>query len=250
MRLLVLLCAALYVSASDLSFSLPELAHLYRMQRLSDNFGDYFSDEPESQSVEDDWSPSYGDPFYSGTHLRDQEHLEQSSLYGYQSVSGGTAEGKQNQKQVKTDKPLPAYCNPPNPCPIGYTSKDNCVEGFVNSADNNKEKLSKQDCPCDTEHMFVCPAGGKTVTSKTSDDQAAINNVMSQLNKMGVDMDSSFYGDDQSLVAKKSPELSTKKRGKRAIREDYKPENYLLKGEHMTVAKKSPVVYQDFQQQP
>ena len=34
---------------------------------------------------------------------------------------GGTAEGEPPQKQVKTDKPLPAYCNPPNPCPVGKT---------------------------------------------------------------------------------------------------------------------------------
>lgn len=37
--------------------------------------------------------------------------------------AGGTGDGKDNPKQVKTDKVLPAYCNPPNPCPIGYTCK-------------------------------------------------------------------------------------------------------------------------------
>lgn len=45
---------------------------------------------------------------------------------------GGAGEGEQrlkpdgaakNLNQVKTDASLPAYCNPPNPCPIGYTSK-------------------------------------------------------------------------------------------------------------------------------
>ena len=24
---------------------------------------------------------------------------------------------------------LPAYCDPPNPCPLGYTSADGCIEG-------------------------------------------------------------------------------------------------------------------------
>lgn len=62
--------------------------------------------------------------------LRDQEFMQHSSLWGHQFVTGGAGEGKQhlkpdgtikNQKQIKTDAILPAYCNPPNPCPIGYT---------------------------------------------------------------------------------------------------------------------------------
>lgn len=28
-----------------------------------------------------------------------------------------------NKNEVKTDATLPAYCNPPNPCPVGYTGK-------------------------------------------------------------------------------------------------------------------------------
>lgn len=45
---------------------------------------------------------------------------------------GGAGEGKQhlhpdgsiqNQHQVKTDATLPAYCTPPNPCPIGYVGE-------------------------------------------------------------------------------------------------------------------------------
>ncbi|RUS78126.1 hypothetical protein EGW08_014099 [Elysia chlorotica] len=56
---------------------------------------------------------------HSGAQLRDQEHLEHSALHGFQSVSGGTVDGQN--KQIKTDKALPAYCNPPNPCPVGKT---------------------------------------------------------------------------------------------------------------------------------
>ena len=33
--------------------------------------------------------------------------------------TGGT--GRQDPVDVKTDKVLPAYCTPPNPCPKGYT---------------------------------------------------------------------------------------------------------------------------------
>merc|ERR1712080_607509 len=28
---------------------------------------------------------------------------------------------------------LPAYCDPPNPCPHGYTSQDGCLEVFENT---------------------------------------------------------------------------------------------------------------------
>lgn len=61
--------------------------------------------------------------------LRDQEFLEHSSLWGGQLVSGGAGKGHQQLKQqgslgnkaeLKTDTTLPAYCNPPNPCPVGY----------------------------------------------------------------------------------------------------------------------------------
>merc|ERR1711874_861584 len=40
---------------------------------------------------------------------------------------------------------LPAYCDPPNPCPQGYTAEDGCIE-------------ASQNCMCDSEHMFSCPS--------------------------------------------------------------------------------------------
>ncbi|KAG8239387.1 hypothetical protein J437_LFUL015661, partial [Ladona fulva] len=60
---------------------------------------------------------------------RDREYLQHSSLWGHQFMSGGSVEGKQRitatnsggRHDSKTDAVLPAYCNPPNPCPIGYT---------------------------------------------------------------------------------------------------------------------------------
>lgn len=47
-------------------------------------------------------------------------------------LTGGAGEGVQtlnpenpvrNKNEVKTDATLPAYCNPPNPCPVGYSGK-------------------------------------------------------------------------------------------------------------------------------
>lgn len=60
------------------------------------------------------------------------------------------------------------------------TAKENCVENFENTAENNQRLQSEQDCPCDTEHMYSCPAGSKTVSTKshvTSQQMAALNGV-------------------------------------------------------------------------
>jgi hypothetical protein len=53
---------------------------------------------------------------------------------------------------------LPAYCDPPNPCPIGYTSKDGCIEDFENTSEFSRAYQGRQNCLCDSEHMFNCPA--------------------------------------------------------------------------------------------
>ena len=47
--------------------------------------------------------------------------------------------------------------------------------------ENNKRLLEEQDCPCDTEHMWSCPAGQQTVTSKGAGGQAALSKVRSEL---------------------------------------------------------------------
>lgn len=95
-----------------------------------------------------------------------KEYLEHSSLYGHQYVQGGAGEGTQRLKPdgsmsniqvIKSDSVLPAYCNPPNPCPLGYTAEDGCLDEFANSARFSKDYQSSQECMCDTEHMFSCP---------------------------------------------------------------------------------------------
>lgn len=91
---------------------------------------------------------------------RDQEYMQHSSLWGHQYVSGGAGEGPNRPKpQVKTDASLPAYCNPPNPCPFGYTEDQGCTMDFENTAAFSREYQAAQDCMCDAEHMFNCPAG-------------------------------------------------------------------------------------------
>ncbi|XP_045447427.1 uncharacterized protein LOC123655716 [Melitaea cinxia] len=98
--------------------------------------------------------------------LRDQEYLQHSSLWGHQYVTGGAGEGEQrlrpsglvpNRQMIKTDAVLPAYCNPPNPCPVGYTEEHGCITEFENTAAFSREYQLSQRCMCDGEHMFSCP---------------------------------------------------------------------------------------------
>nr|KAG5711887.1 hypothetical protein BaRGS_026328 [Batillaria attramentaria] len=259
---LVLGCV-LAISTASLPYAVePSLEDLYRLrlyQMSEDPYLEYLPlDDIDSRSddtmddggplwTEDDASDSlYGNsPLFSGAQARDEEHLEHSALQGLHAVAGGTAEGEPPQKQVKTDKPLPAYCNPPNPCPIGKTEADNCVENFENSMENNKRLLKQQDCPCDTEHMFSCPAGQQTVTSKGAGGQAALSKVMSELAQLQSDGDLSLAKNPYlapgqkrtKLVAKKSPGLY------RVKRSDETPENPYFAGDHNDImAKKSPVM--------
>lgn len=90
--------------------------------------------------------------------LRDQEYLQHSSLWGHQYVSGGGGEGgPRHLSQIKTDATLPAYCNPPNPCPVGFTEDQGCQTDFENTAAYSRDYQAAQECMCDAEHMFDCP---------------------------------------------------------------------------------------------
>uniref|UniRef100_A0A915L9H6 Neuroendocrine protein 7B2 n=1 Tax=Romanomermis culicivorax TaxID=13658 RepID=A0A915L9H6_ROMCU len=108
-----------------------------------------------------------GNDFYKDSSLRDVEHLEHSSLWGHKYMGGGAGEGKQflsptgifeNKHEIKTDAVLPAYCDPPNPCPVGATADDGCLEEFENTAEFSRHYQANQDCLCDEDHMFACPA--------------------------------------------------------------------------------------------
>lgn len=96
----------------------------------------------------------------SNPSLRDHEFLQHSSLWGHQFISGGMGEGPNRYPAiVKNDAGLPAYCNPPNPCPEGYdmeTQGGSCIMDFENTAIFSREFQAAQDCTCDNEHMFDC----------------------------------------------------------------------------------------------
>ena len=59
---------------------------------------------------------------------------------------------------MKSDSTLPAYCNPPNPCPVGFTEDQGCTQDFENTAAFSREYQNSQECMCDSEHNFDCAA--------------------------------------------------------------------------------------------
>lgn len=85
--------------------------------------------------------------------------MNHSNNTGHQYVTGGTGEVGQHffKLKPKTDASLPAYCNPPNPCPIGFTEDQGCITQFENTAAFSRDYQAAQECMCDGEHMFDCP---------------------------------------------------------------------------------------------
>lgn len=133
--------------------------------------------------------------------IRDSEYFTEPQIFGHKHITGGAGEGDQflgeknifkHREQVKSDNVLPAYCEPPNPCPVGYTSEQGCIENFENSAEASRNYQAQQDCLCDQEHMFNCPVPDNE-EEKESDE-----NVLNEL-QMNID------GIDKKIVAKKSP---------------------------------------------
>ncbi len=114
-----------------------------------------------------------------------------------QQAMNNNSNNKGNGNGKGTNSVLPAYCDPPNPCPLGYTEKDGCIEDFENTSEfsrnyqvscrrlpgfnsvANDSTLSlslsfpflqgRQNCLCDSEHMFNCPV------DETSHNDAVIS---------------------------------------------------------------------------
>jgi len=134
---------------------------------------------------------------------RDEETESHSSLgSGHQYVSGGAGEGKQhlqpdgsvhNKEEVKSDEDLPAYCDPPNPCPVGYPGEDCDMRPYEEyTAEFSKNYQEQQNCMCDDDHN-ECK---RSIRSKSNDKMADLLREI-QTSK----------SDDRfsAVVAKKSP---------------------------------------------
>jgi len=111
--------------------------------------------------------PLFPDSEFIDLISRDSESFPGPMSFGHKYITGGAGEGQQQlreeddfeqRQQVKSDNVLPAYCEPPNPCPIGFRPEDGCLEEFDNSAEFSRNYQSQQQCLCDQEHMFNCPS--------------------------------------------------------------------------------------------
>ncbi|VDM95801.1 unnamed protein product [Thelazia callipaeda] len=173
-------------------------------------------------------------PEFIGLMSRDIETMPGPLAFGHKYMTGGAGEGAQllrpesdfeEREKVKSDNILPSYCEPPNPCPIGYTAADGCLEEFENSADFSRNYQASQTCICDQEHMFNCP-------DKRNDDEDDLEeSLQSILNDQGL---------HKTLIAKKFHEKqseSLEPRRKRSIsaisaqHSQHQQENPYFKGE-------------------
>ncbi|XP_071044310.1 neuroendocrine protein 7B2-like [Parasteatoda tepidariorum] len=150
-------------------------------------------------------------------------------------MQGGNGEGYKllkpdgsipNQQFVKTDS-LPAFCNPANPCPLGFKAEDGCLEEFENTARFSRSYQEAQNCLCDSEHMFDCP--GNTRENEIDALARSFENeglADATLDKLMQNMD---IRSDHKVVAKKFF--------------SHKSPNPFLQGEKLpVVAKKAPTI--------
>ncbi|KAF2365944.1 Neuroendocrine 7B2 precursor [Trinorchestia longiramus] len=155
--------------------------------------------------------------------LRDREYLQHSHLlgdrlaqfqsgdsYGMMRIKPSGAGAPPATSERKTDGVLPAYCNPPNPCPLGFTASDGCLEEFRNTAAFSRNYQALQECMCDTEHMFDCPD-----TTRDSEIGALARSIQNEgvldstIDKIVEEMRRNPYmgGEKLPVAAKKGSEL-------------------------------------------
>ncbi|CAF0798787.1 unnamed protein product [Brachionus calyciflorus] len=183
--------------------------------------------------------PSFDDDFIE---TRDEESESHSSLVGgHQYVSGGAGEGKQhlspdgkisNKEEIKSDEDLPAYCDPPNPCPIGYTGEDCDPRPFTEfTAEYSKNYQEQQSCMCDEDHNEC----SKSVKTKSVDK---INELIQNIKDIQLPKNDKF----SPVVAKKSPRIRRSTNEKASKKNETKSKkNPFLSGQAIKVhvAKKS-----------
>ncbi|KAL6257083.1 hypothetical protein P5V15_012016 [Pogonomyrmex californicus] len=143
--------------------------------------------------------------------IRDQEYLQHSTLWSHRFDDKNNnnkgynrhriQSGLKGLKDEKAENPLPAYCTPPNPCPVGYTSENNCLTDFENTAAFSRDYQSAQDCMCDTEHMLECSndSGGSNSLSNMHISNSDLNQIVEQFQ----DENPFFQGEKLPIAAKK-----------------------------------------------
>uniref|UniRef100_A0A0X3P7P8 Neuroendocrine protein 7B2 n=1 Tax=Schistocephalus solidus TaxID=70667 RepID=A0A0X3P7P8_SCHSO len=149
------------------SAELPVQNHLWGEHRVSGGSSevgkwvDYAVLGAHAQDDDEEEEEEEGEGVLSGD-AADAAHLPDTPFPTYASIL--TRPAAQTPSGVKLDQ-LPAYCDPPNPCPIGYDPESlatPCDRNIPNTKEFNRawimRKMQNGECPCDEEHMEACPA--------------------------------------------------------------------------------------------
>jgi len=170
---------------------------------------------------------------YISALTRDQEQeIHSPFITGFKYVSGGAGEGRQhlspsgqipNHPEVKTDEELPSFCDPPNPCPLGFEA-DDCDASPMSqfTAEYSRLYQTEQDCQCDNDHdecflnniMYTVPpnSASKGVLKRARRIRRNTNHKQTADNASKTNSHRNAYHKGQTLrfhVAKKSPSSMT-----------------------------------------
>ncbi|CAF1056866.1 unnamed protein product [Adineta ricciae] len=160
------------------------------------------------------------------------EVTDRSLFYTFYLKSGGAGEGRQhlspsgqipNRPEVKTDEELPAYCHPPNPCPLGFEADDCDASPMTKfTAEYSRSYQTEQNCQCDNDHdecflnniMYTVPPNSASggVLKRARRVRRATNNKQDGENATKSHPQWNSYHRGQTLrfhVAKKSPTTLT-----------------------------------------
>ncbi|XP_076748788.1 secretogranin_V domain-containing protein 7B2 [Xylocopa sonorina] len=175
----------------------------------ADSYGEY-QDKPKEIPIELPADYDSMDTLNPNPSIRDQEYLQHSTLWSHQRVNNNDKETDRQRikpgsvKNIKDEKEnaLPAYCTPPNPCPVGYTSENNCIVNFENTAAFSRNYQSAQDCMCDTEHMLDCPVDA-TNSNSLSNMHIPNSNFNQIVDQFQAEENPFFRGEKLPIAAKK-----------------------------------------------
>jgi len=166
-QLLTLIALAVTVRGSSVEDVLSQLS----ASRLEDMFNDLSLQEFQEPRDTEGFSPkNYPSYDYDYDNMF-KEDVTRDASESLTEVDQAQPEAGQGNK-IHANNMLPAYCDPPNPCPIGYTTSDGCIENFENTSEFSRRFQATQKCICDTEHMFDCP---EEEVHRGPEDIAAVN---------------------------------------------------------------------------
>jgi len=142
--------------------SLSTLTAILMLLMIKDIRGADWTEYDEPSSNMDTAFVDDSDQYLSALTRDEEQEIHSPFITGYKYVSGGAGEGRQhlspsgeipNRPEVKTDQELPAFCDPPNPCPLGFEA-DDCDASPMSTftAEYSRSYQSQQDCQCDHDH--------------------------------------------------------------------------------------------------